>query len=38
MEQYEIRDRVRGSLVGGAVGDALGSEVERMSYEQIVAK
>lgn len=38
MEQHEIRDRVRGSLVGGAVGDALGSEVERMNYEQIVAQ
>ena len=28
-------DRIRGSLAGGAMGDALGYPVEFMSYEQI---
>lgn len=32
------RNKVLGSMVGGAVGDALGYPVEFMSYEQIIAE
>lgn len=33
-----IQDKIRGSLIGGAVGDALGYPVEFMSYASIVHK
>ena len=33
-----IQDKIRGSLIGGAVGDALGYPVEFMSYAGIVHK
>ena len=33
-----IQDRIRGSLIGGAAGDALGYPVEFSSYEGIVRK
>lgn len=33
-----LRDRIRGSLIGGAAGDALGYPVEFMSRKQILAK
>lgn len=33
-----IRERIRGSLVGGAIGDALGYPVEFMTYSQIINK
>ena len=33
-----IRDRIRGSLIGGAVGDALGYPVEFMNEEHIYKK
>lgn len=29
------QDKIRGSLLGGAIGDALGYPVEFMSYSQI---
>lgn len=32
----EIRNRFRGCLIGGAVGDALGAPVEFMAYQEIV--
>lgn len=35
MAQNKIQDKCRGSLVGGAVGDALGYEVEFMSFSAI---
>ncbi|MDE6297729.1 MAG: ADP-ribosylglycohydrolase family protein [Muribaculaceae bacterium] len=35
MEYEKLRDKCRGSLVGGAVGDALGYEVEFMSLSSI---
>ena len=38
MNTTTIQDRIRGSLVGGAVGDALGYPVEFMSYAGIVRK
>lgn len=38
MTQEEIQDKCRGSLVGGAVGDALGYEVEFMSLSVIRKK
>ena len=31
-----LQDKIRGSLVGGAIGDALGYPVEAMTYAQIV--
>ena len=37
MEQ-EKKDLVRGSLIGGAAGDALGYTVEFMRYNQILQK
>ena len=33
-----LQDRIRGSLIGGAAGDALGYPVEFMSRKQILAK
>ena len=33
---YSLQDRIRGSLIGGAVGDALGYPVEFMGEKQIV--
>lgn len=33
-----LQDKIRGSLIGGAVGDALGYPVEFMSYAGIVHK
>ena len=33
-----IQDKIRGSLIGGAAGDALGYPVEFMTYESITAK
>lgn len=35
MTKEELQDKIRGSLVGGAVGDALGYEVEFMSFSEI---
>lgn len=35
MEYYKLQDKCRGSLVGGAVGDALGYEVEFMNLTSI---
>ena len=32
----QTRDRIRGCLIGGAVGDALGYPVEFLSYSQII--
>ncbi len=37
MNEQMTMDRIRGSLVGGAVGDALGYTVEFMSYSEIVS-
>lgn len=34
----DLHDRIRGSLIGGAIGDALGYPVEFMSRNQILAK
>lgn len=34
----ELHDKLRGCLLAGAVGNAMGSPVENMSYEQIEAK
>jgi ADP-ribosylglycohydrolase len=33
---YSLQDRIRGSLIGGAIGDALGYPVEFMGEKQIV--
>lgn len=38
MTQEQLQDKCRGSLVGGAVGDALGYEVEFMSLSDIHKK
>lgn len=38
MDYSKLQDKCRGSLVGGAVGDALGYEVEFMSLSSIVKK
>ena len=38
MSSPSLRDRFRGALVGGALGDALGAEVEFEAYEAIVAR
>ena len=38
MEKKEKRDLVRGSLIGGAAGDALGYAVEFNSYRSIISK
>lgn len=37
-EREQYLDKIRGSLIGGAVGDALGYAVEFMSYQGIIAK
>ena len=34
-EQQDFRSRVRGTLLGAAVGDALGASVDRLALEQI---
>lgn len=36
MEYTTLKDRIRGALIGGAIGDALGYPVEFMSYNSIV--
>ncbi|GGT35938.1 ADP-ribosylglycohydrolase family protein [Streptomyces purpureus] len=36
-EQQDFRSRVRGCLLGGAVGDALGAAVDRLTLEEIRA-
>lgn len=41
MEQIEIKnqiDKIRGSLIGGAIGDALGYPVEFFSYDMIQSR
>ena len=38
MKENKLKDKIRGSLIGGAIGDALGYPVEFMSYKQIVGK
>ncbi len=38
MTRKEDRNRILGSMVGGAVGDALGYAVEFMSYRAIIAR
>lgn len=38
MEYSKLQDKCRGSLVGGAVGDALGYEVEFMSLSSILKR
>lgn len=38
MEYTKLQDKCRGTLVGGAVGDALGYEVEFMSMKSILKK
>lgn len=34
----KVKDRIRGCLIGGAAGDALGYQVEFMSYDEITGK
>ena len=36
MEYTTLKDRIRGALIGGAIGDALGYPVEFMTYNSIV--
>lgn len=38
MENKKINDRIRGSLIGGAIGDALGYPVEFLSYDNILKR
>lgn len=38
MENKEINDRIRGSLIGGAIGDALGYPVEFLPYDNILKR
>lgn len=38
MREIDIKDRIRGSLIGGAIGDALGYPIEFMNYNQIINK
>ena len=38
MDKNKIQDRIRGSLIGGAIGDALGYPVEFLQEEQIFRK
>lgn len=38
METNKQIDKIRGSLVGGAIGDALGYPVEFLSYEMILSR
>ncbi len=35
MDADKLKDRVRGSLIGGAIGDALGYPVEFLLYGNI---
>ncbi len=36
LELKQLQDKIRGSLLGGAIGDALGYPVEFMTFDQIV--
>lgn len=38
MDKNTIKDRIRGSLIGGAIGDALGYTVEFMSRNRILSQ
>ena len=38
MDNSIINDRIRGSLIGGAIGDALGYPVEFLSWSNIQNK
>ena len=38
MEQNTLKDKIRGSLMAGAAGDALGYEVEFMSRRAILSR
>lgn len=38
MDRNTIRDRVRGSLIGGAIGDALGYPVEFISSYAVIQR
>ena len=38
MDNNTLRDRIRGSLIGGAIGDALGYPVEFISRQSILAQ
>ena len=38
MEQNTLKDKIRGSLMAGAAGDALGYEVEFMSSRAILSR
>lgn len=39
MENNKLKDRIRGSLIGGAIGDALGYPVEFIySYSKVTTK
>ena len=38
MEQNTLKDKIRGSLIAGAAGDALGYEVEFMSSRAILSR
>lgn len=38
MRTIDLKNKIRGSLIGGAIGDALGYPVEFMSYHQIINK
>lgn len=38
MDKITLKDRIRGSLIGGAIGDALGYPVEFMSRQSILKK
>lgn len=37
-EREQYLDKIRGSLIGGAIGDALGYAVEFISYKEIVSR
>ena len=36
LDKRKYRDKIRGSMMGGAVGDALGYPVEFLSYKEIL--
>ena len=38
MEQERLKDKIRGCLMAGAAGDALGYEVEFMSRKAIISR
>ena len=38
MDNNTLKDRIRGSLIGGAIGDALGYPVEFSSRQSILAQ